>query len=104
VGSNPTQGVDVWCMYAFILCLGRGLATGLSLVQGVLPSALNGLKEPLKKKTYTSGRVFSFKMHIAILMPKIQTEHDPELVPSTPILFIFLNIDLLLGPPSGCFP
>jgi hypothetical protein len=21
VGSNPTQGMDVWCEYAFILCL-----------------------------------------------------------------------------------
>jgi hypothetical protein len=21
VGSNPTQGIDVWCMHAFILCL-----------------------------------------------------------------------------------
>jgi hypothetical protein len=62
VGSNSTQGMDVWCVYAFILCLGSGLATGCSLVQGVLPSvkndygteqeawALNGLEEPLKKK------------------------------------------------------
>jgi hypothetical protein len=22
VGSNLTQGMDVWCVYAFILCLG----------------------------------------------------------------------------------
>jgi hypothetical protein len=32
--------MDVWCVYAFILCLccpGRGLATSWSLVQGVLP-------------------------------------------------------------------
>jgi hypothetical protein len=21
VGSNPTQGMDVWCVYVFILCL-----------------------------------------------------------------------------------
>jgi hypothetical protein len=32
VGSNPTSGVDVWCVYEFILCcivlyLGKGLAT-----------------------------------------------------------------------------
>jgi hypothetical protein len=29
VSSNPTQGMDVWCVYVFILCLctGRGLAT-----------------------------------------------------------------------------
>jgi hypothetical protein len=37
VGLNPTQGVNVWCVYAFILCLGSGLATGWSLVQEVLP-------------------------------------------------------------------
>jgi hypothetical protein len=33
VGSNPTQGMDVWCVYAFfcvcvVLCLGSGLVTG----------------------------------------------------------------------------
>jgi hypothetical protein len=45
VGWNPTQGMDICCMYAFILglccpvlCLGSGLATGWSLAQGVLPS------------------------------------------------------------------
>jgi hypothetical protein len=43
VVSNPTQGMDVWDMYAFfcvcvILCLGSGLETGQSLVQGVLQS------------------------------------------------------------------
>jgi hypothetical protein len=27
VCSNPTQGTDVWCVYAIIVCLGRGLAT-----------------------------------------------------------------------------
>jgi hypothetical protein len=68
VGSNPTQGMDVWwfgvCTW-FILCvvlfIGSGLATGLSLLRGVRPSvkndygtekeawALNGLREPLKK-------------------------------------------------------
>jgi hypothetical protein len=21
MGSNPTQGMDVWCVYVFILCL-----------------------------------------------------------------------------------
>jgi hypothetical protein len=41
LGSNPSQGMDVWCVYAFILCLGRGLATGWSLAQGVLPSVKN---------------------------------------------------------------
>jgi hypothetical protein len=34
VGSNPTQGMDVWCVcmclfcVSVVLCLGRGLATG----------------------------------------------------------------------------
>jgi hypothetical protein len=40
LGSNPTQGMDVWYLYVFILCLclGRGLAMSRSLVQGVLPT------------------------------------------------------------------
>jgi hypothetical protein len=38
VGSNPTQVKHVWYVYVFILCLGIGLATTLSLVQGDLPS------------------------------------------------------------------
>jgi hypothetical protein len=41
VGSNPTQGMDVWvrlfCV-CVVLCVGSGLATGLSPVQGVLLS------------------------------------------------------------------
>jgi hypothetical protein len=37
VGSNPTQSIDV-CVYSV---LGSGLATGWSLVQGVLPNALD---------------------------------------------------------------
>jgi hypothetical protein len=40
VGSNPTQGMDVcvrlFCVYV-VLCIGRGLATGLSPVEGDLP-------------------------------------------------------------------
>jgi hypothetical protein len=48
VGSNLTQGMDVWYIYIYIyiylfcvcavLCLGSGLVTGWSLVQWVLPS------------------------------------------------------------------
>jgi hypothetical protein len=41
VGSNPTQGMDVCCVYAFILCLGSGLATDWLLVQEVLSSVKN---------------------------------------------------------------
>jgi hypothetical protein len=41
VGSNPTQGMDV-CVRIFcvcvVLCAGRGLVTGWSPVQGVLPT------------------------------------------------------------------
>jgi hypothetical protein len=42
VGSNPTQAMDV-CV---VLCVGSGLATGWSLVQGVLPTVyrINKLK------------------------------------------------------------
>jgi hypothetical protein len=42
VGSNPTQDMDIWYVYAFcvcvVLCLGRGLATSWSPAQGVLSS------------------------------------------------------------------
>jgi hypothetical protein len=60
VGSNPTQGMDVWCVYAFILCcvvlcLGRGLATSWSLAQGVLPSVKMIMK--LKKRPGPIGAV-----------------------------------------------
>jgi hypothetical protein len=47
VGLNLIQGMDVWCgcMHLFcvcvVLCLGSGLATGSSAVQGVLPSVKN---------------------------------------------------------------
>jgi hypothetical protein len=41
VGSNPTRGIDVsvrlFCV-CVVLCVGSGLATGLSPVRGVLPA------------------------------------------------------------------
>jgi hypothetical protein len=41
VGSNPIRGMDV-CVLLFcvcvVLCAGSGLATGLSPVQGALPT------------------------------------------------------------------
>jgi hypothetical protein len=39
VGSNPTQGMDVsLCLFyvCVVLCVGSGLVTGWSLIQGVL--------------------------------------------------------------------
>jgi hypothetical protein len=39
VGSNPTRGMDV-CVFS-VFVLGSVLATGLSLVQGVLPNVLH---------------------------------------------------------------
>jgi hypothetical protein len=51
VGSNPTQGMDV-CMRLFcvcvLLCVGSGIATGWSPVQGVLPTVCRFKK--LKKR------------------------------------------------------
>jgi hypothetical protein len=41
VGSNPTRGVDVCvCLFCvcFVLCIGKGLATGSSPVRGDLPT------------------------------------------------------------------
>jgi hypothetical protein len=55
VGSNPASGMDVWCVYVctraclFCVCvvvyLGRGLATGRSLVQEVLPAVYRTKRE-----------------------------------------------------------
>jgi hypothetical protein len=39
VGSNPTRGIDICVNSVFVL--GSGLATGWSLVQGVLPNVLD---------------------------------------------------------------
>jgi hypothetical protein len=39
VDSNPIQGMDVCVLYVcVVLCVGNGLATGWTLVEGVLPS------------------------------------------------------------------
>jgi hypothetical protein len=51
VGSNPTQGMDVYerlFCFCFVLCVGIGLATGWSPVQGILPSVYKIKK--LKKR------------------------------------------------------
>jgi hypothetical protein len=43
MGSNPTQGVDVYVRYSVsvVLCVGSGLAKDWSLVQGILPTVCN---------------------------------------------------------------
>jgi hypothetical protein len=62
VDSNTTRGMDV-CVRLFrvcvVLCIGRGLATGLSPVQGVLPTAyrIKKLKSG-QGATQGSGRFF----------------------------------------------
>jgi hypothetical protein len=57
VSSNPTQGMDI-CQRLFcvcvLLCVGRGLATGWSLVQGVL-STVYRIKK-LNKQPRTNKR------------------------------------------------
>jgi hypothetical protein len=56
-GSNPTQGMSV-CVRLFcvcvVLCVGRGLATGWSPVQGVLPTVYKVKK--LKKRPRLNER------------------------------------------------
>jgi hypothetical protein len=52
VGSNPTQGMEVCVVYIYsvclVMCVGRGLETGWSPVQGVLPTVYRTKK--LKKR------------------------------------------------------
>jgi hypothetical protein len=39
VGSNPTRGMDVSVFFCVVVsCVGRGLPTGRSPVQGLLPT------------------------------------------------------------------
>jgi hypothetical protein len=58
VVSNPTEGMDV-CLRLFYvcvaLCAGRGLATGLSPVQGVLPTAYTGSRNWKSVQGQTKG-------------------------------------------------
>jgi hypothetical protein len=58
VGSNPTQGMNV-CLRLFCvcvaLCVGRGLATGWSLVQGDLPIVWNRLRNWRRGQGPTKG-------------------------------------------------
>jgi hypothetical protein len=56
VVSNPTRGMDVsvrlFCVYV-VLCVGSGLATGWSPVQGVLPTVYR--IRNLKKRSMSKG-------------------------------------------------
>jgi hypothetical protein len=65
VGSNPTQGMDFWCMRLFcvcvVLCLGSGLAAGWSLVQGDLPSVKNDQKWIRDLRPERAGRAIEEK-------------------------------------------
>jgi hypothetical protein len=53
VGLNPTQGMDI-CLRLFCVCIGSGLATGRSPVQGVLPNVL-GLRNWSETKRFTDS-------------------------------------------------
>jgi hypothetical protein len=46
--------MDVWCVYVFILCLGRGLAMSWSLIQGVLPTVYK-IKETEVNRSFTDA-------------------------------------------------
>jgi hypothetical protein len=52
MGSNPARGMDVCVYYVFVFsCVGSGLATGWSLVQGVLPTVYKcKITEPHKEE------------------------------------------------------
>jgi hypothetical protein len=62
VGSNLTEGKDV-CVRLFcvggVLCVGSGLATGWSLVQGVLPT-VSRIKK-LKKRPRSNEGLYSHR-------------------------------------------
>jgi hypothetical protein len=53
MGSYPTQGMDE-CLLYFCVCVSRGLATGWSGVQGVLPNSL-GLRNWSETKRFADA-------------------------------------------------
>jgi hypothetical protein len=59
VGSNPTQVIDVcvrlFCVYV-VLCVGSGLATGLSPVQEVLQTVYR-IKKVKKQRRFNKRTV-----------------------------------------------
>jgi hypothetical protein len=58
VGSNPTQGIDVCvCVYSVcvVLHVGKGLATGRSPVQGVLPTVQKWSRNWRRGQSPTKG-------------------------------------------------
>jgi hypothetical protein len=79
VDSIPTQGMDVWCVFAFfcvcvVLYLGRGLATSWSPVQGVLPSVND--KETEKSDLYSKlrirGKKILFRFYYLLFIDLVQ--------------------------------
>jgi hypothetical protein len=68
VDSNPTQGMDVYvrlfCV-CIVLCVGSGLATGWSPVQGVLPTVYRIKK--LKKRPRSNKRTVDMYVYNARL-------------------------------------
>jgi hypothetical protein len=52
-GSNPTQGMDV-CLCLFCVCIGSGLVTDWSPIQGVLTTVL-GLRNWSEAKSFTDA-------------------------------------------------
>jgi hypothetical protein len=55
VGSNPTRSTDVCVCVCVTLCLGSGLATGWSPVQGVLPTVWKRLRKWRRGQGPTKG-------------------------------------------------
>jgi hypothetical protein len=58
VSTNPTQGMDVCVLFfcVYILCVGSGLATGWSPIQGVLPTVYR-IKKLIKRPRSTQRTV-----------------------------------------------
>jgi hypothetical protein len=82
VGSNPTQGMDVYVLLFYVcvvLCVGSGLATDWSLVQGVLPTVyrIKNLKkrprsnkkavEPQRKKINMISHNIIINRHLEVM-------------------------------------
>jgi hypothetical protein len=94
VGSNTTQGMDVFvrvfCV-CVVLCVGNGLATGWSPVQGVLPPVYRIKK--LKKRSMSKKRTAQpLKLHEPVIVKIISVELAIELIDK---LIFLMELDTL---------
>jgi hypothetical protein len=96
VASNPTRGMDV-CMPLFcvcaVLCVGSGLVTGWSPVQGVLPTVNHSLTHSLTHGTEPFLRSCQLCSYSRTSQHFMESEGSYRVNKSPPLVPILSQID-----------